>query len=116
MTNPEGKGIENQLRTLYLKSTRALRESGRQALKKKALQEAVQAETLHLNQLTARCLDRLHTEGFKAEQKSATLALGKANRKLAKFYDSYEDVEDRTTKALTALRDYLTTQINERNK
>lgn len=108
--------LVKSLRTLYMKSTRALREAGRQIQKKKQLQKAVQDATMKLNELTIQSLDGQHSAEFLAQQDKATKALRKANRKLAKFFDTAEDVEDRTTQALTNLRDYLTTNIDERNK
>ncbi|MEQ4672001.1 hypothetical protein AB7W88_02945 [Providencia vermicola] len=104
------------LRTLYMKSTRALRESDRQAQKKKQLQKAVQDATMQVNELTTQSLNGQRSETFQAQQEMAAKALRKANRKLAKFFDTAEEVEDRTTLAMTNLRDYLTTNIDERNK
>ncbi|EPJ3803468.1 hypothetical protein OND84_004279 [Morganella morganii] len=104
------------LRTLYMKSTRALRESDRQAQKKKQLQKAVQDATMQVNELTTQSLNGQRSETFQAQQDMAAKALRKANRKLAKFFDTAEEVEDRTTLAMTNLRDYLTTNIDERNK
>lgn len=108
--------LVKSLRALYMKSTRALRESGRQAQKKKQLQKAVQDATMQLNELTIQSLGGQRSAAFLAQQDMATKALKKANRKLAKFFDTAEEVEDRTTQAMTNLRDYLTTNIDERNK
>lgn len=108
--------LVKSLRTLYMKSTRALRESGRQVQKKKQLQKAVQDATMQLNELTIQSLNGQRSAAFLAQQDMATKALKKANRKLAKFFDTAEEVEDRTTLAMTNLRDYLTTNIDERNK
>ncbi|HEC8324776.1 TPA: hypothetical protein RG501_RS13085 [Providencia rettgeri] len=108
--------LVKMLRTLYMKSTRALRESDRQAQKKKQLQKAVQDATMQLNELSTQILDGQCSDSFQAQQDVATKTLRKANRKLAKFFDTAEEVEDRTTLALTKLRDYLTTNIDERNK
>lgn len=126
MKNPDEEPLNSEpispdslvktLRTLYMKSTRALRESDRQAQKKKQLQKAVQDATMQLNELTIQSLDGQRSEAFLVQQEMATKALRKANRKLAKFFDTAEDVEDRTTLAMTNLRDYLTTNIDERNK
>lgn len=104
------------MRALYMKSTRALRDSDRQAQKKKQLQKAVQDVTTQLSELSIKSLDGQRSDSFQAQQDKTAKALRKANRKLAKFFNTAEEVEDRTTLALTNLRDYLTTHIDERNK
>lgn len=70
MTDPENEPFKTepitpdtltqQMRTFYMKSTRALRESSRQEIKKMQLQEAVQDATRQLREVAIQSLDGQH--------------------------------------------------------